>query len=134
MLHWKSFVIKIWKSFFLCRFQKGLSKNWKSDVNHYGTDDHKPPMKSYIPNVVHTHKVFMEHWLEWHDYLLHWLFLIPKTRLDLLEKEWFMKTLVEKHTLCLLSKCMIASLPKLKWKKVINKISCGIAIARMLEA
>jgi hypothetical protein len=134
MSHWKSFAIKIWNYFFLCRFQQGLNKNGKFDVSHYGADDHKPFVNCYIPNVVQTYKVLMEHRPKWHDSFPHLLLLIPKTRLDLLEKEWFMKTLVEKHTLCLLSKCMIASLPKLKWKKVINKISCGIAIARMLEA
>ncbi len=75
-----------------------------------GMDDHRPPMNCYIPDVVHTYKVLMEHQTKWHDYLFHSLLFTPKTRLELLEKEWFTNTLVGKNTLFLLSKCMIASL------------------------
>lgn len=134
MLHWKSFVIKNWIFFFLYRFQQGLRKNWKFDMSHCGTNDHKPPMNCYILDVLHTYKVLMENQRKWHDILLHPLFFTPKTRLELLEKEWFTKTIVGKIKLFLLSKCMIASLLELKWRKIINKTSRGITITRMLEA
>jgi hypothetical protein len=86
LLHWKSLQLKFENIFFFVGFRV-----WKFDVSHCGVDDQKPFVDYYIPNVVQTYKVLMEHQPKWHDYFPHLLFLFPKTRLDLLEKVWFKK-------------------------------------------
>jgi hypothetical protein len=97
-------------------------------VSHYGADDHKPFVNCYIPNVVQTYKVLMEHRPKWHDSFPHLLLLIPKTRLDLLERLWFKKTPAGKNTLCFLNKHLTKGLPKFKGRKITKKTSSGITM------